>query len=81
MDFTRPAAMLGGFSYSGPRMTQTDQAIEQMVDAFGPMLRSERERKFVRDGLRNLCRLAQAEQLLQMRLDVNRAIGGQSTTS
>jgi hypothetical protein len=60
-------------------MTQTDQAIEQIVMAFA--LPTAREQQIIREGLQNLCRLAQAEQLLQMRLDVNKAIGGQDQKS
>jgi hypothetical protein len=56
-------------------MPQSDQIIEQLVDAFGPMLQSERERMFVRESLRALVRLAQAEQLLRLKMDVRLAIG------
>ena len=56
-------------------MAGTDQVIEALILAtYGPDV-SEQCKHHFRETLRGLVRLAKAEQMLQLRLDVNASIG------
>lgn len=58
-------------------MNGTDQVIEAMLIATYPNETSERNKNIYREALRGLVRLAKAEQLLQMNVDMERVTSGQ----
>ncbi|MBS1169834.1 MAG: hypothetical protein H6R01_752 [Burkholderiaceae bacterium] len=54
--------------------TTTEQAIEALMAVSGINSQDNRAQYFLRESLRNLVRLAKAEQLMEMRADVARVV-------
>lgn len=60
-------------------MKATDKIIEEMTAANAVFLVDARQQHLFRESLRNLVRLAKAEQLQEMRLDVARVLSPANT--
>jgi hypothetical protein len=56
-------------------MKLTDEVIKNFVDALYPAHAAPEDRQVLHEALTELVKLAKAEKMLELRLDVNRGIG------
>lgn len=59
-------------------MNLTEKTIDELIDVTFAKYADPREKHFFRESLRNLVRLAKAEQLQEMRMDVVKVTHGVS---